>query len=440
MHEAIADSLASLALHLQSEVSYATNQTLIRQSLIDAVGAAIAGYDAPVASIARQFARIGLGEGSSTPWFCHGEPVTPTGAAFVNSSAMSSLDIDDGNRAARGHLGAAVVPAATAFGAVQKVSAEVFAHAILAGCEIGARLGATESQPFSASGRWAGVGAAVAVGICLGLDQNRLANAISLAAHTAPLVAPAGSRTTMTGHIKEAVPFGMLSGVTAALLAQKGYRGDPDAIESAGIYDVAKLSDFPVTTFAFKRTYFKRYTCCRLVHAPIDAVLAIAERERLGANDIASVKIRTFRTAIELPNEIRPASFESAQYSLPFAIAVALLGGSEALLPLSNDRLSDERVFEMAERVVLMHDPTLDGYYPSSTPAEVCVTTYEGALFYEWRETADGDPGRPFSDKQLIEKVRTLARGKIASERLAPITSLIESKIPSANDFNVVLQ
>ncbi|MFM0272334.1 MmgE/PrpD family protein [Paraburkholderia nemoris] len=440
MHEAIADSLASLAFKLQSEVSYGANQMLIRQSLIDAIGSAIAGYDSPVAKIAMEFARIGLGKGDLSPWFFQAETVTPTAAAFVNSSVMSSLDIDDGNRAARGHLGAAVIPAATAFGAIRDVSAEVFAHAILAGCEIGARLGAAESKPFSASGRWAGVGAAVAAGVCLGLDQSELSNAISLAAHTAPLVAPAGSRSAMTGHIKEAVPFGMLSGVTAALLAQKGYRGDPDAIESVGIYDVATLADFPATTFAFKRTYFKRYTCCRLAHAPIDAALAIVERERLTVNDIAGVTVRTFRTAIELPNETRPASFESAQYSLPFAIAVAVLGGSDALLPLSNDSLLDERIFALAERVVLMHDPTLDDHYPVSTPTEVSIATRDGAVFYEWRETADGDPGRPFTDKQLIEKVRTLASGKIDGAHLTTIIASIESKMPSAKDFDAALR
>ena len=440
MHEGIAHSLASLALELQSEVSLASNRKLIRQALIDAIAAAIAGYDSPVAAIAMKFARNGLGAGSVTPWFFEGESVTPAGAAFVNSSVMSSLDIDDGNRAARGHLGAAIVPAASTFGAIANASAERFAHAILAGCEIGARLGAAESQPFFASGRWAGVGAAVATGICLSLDRNRLGNAISLAAHTAPLVAPAGTRSAMTGHIKEGVPFGMLSGVTSALLAQEGYRGDPDAIESVGIYDIARLANYPATTCAFKRTYFKRYTCCRLAHAPIDAALAIVRRERLDVRDIVSITVRTFRTAIELPNETRPGSFESAQYSLPFAIAVALWGGAEALLPLLNDALAEPNVVALAERVVLEHDSALDDLYPFSTPTEVCIATRDGAEFREWRKTADGDPDQPFSDKQLIEKVRTLAHGKIAGDRLATIIASIETGIPSANDFEAALR
>ncbi|WP_081077948.1 MmgE/PrpD family protein [Burkholderia pseudomultivorans] len=440
MREAIVPSLATLALKLKSEVSLATNRKLIRQSLIDAIAAAVAGYDSPVASIAMKFARSGLGSGSVTPWLFEGETVTPAGAAFVNSSVMSALDIDDGNRAARGHLGAAIVPAASVFGATGNISAETFAHAVLAGCEIGARLGAAESRPFFASGRWAGVGAAIATAICLGFDRDQLANAIALAVHTAPLVAPAGARSAMTGHIKEGVPFGLLSGVTAALLAHEGYRGDPDAIESVGIYDIEQLANYPATTFAFKRTYFKRYTCCRLAHAPIDAALAIVKRERLLIQDIESVTVRTFRTAIELPNETRPVSFESAQYSLPFAIAVALLGGADALLPLSNDALADRHVASLAERIVLEHDPTLDAFYPLSTPTEVCVKTRNGSEFVEWRKTADGDPDQPFSDNQLIGKVRTLASGKISADRLATIITSIELGIPSAKDFETALR
>ncbi|CAE6787999.1 MmgE/PrpD family protein [Paraburkholderia aspalathi] len=440
MREAIAHSLASLALELKTEVSFASNRKLVHQTLIDAIAAAIAGYDSPVASIALEFARNGLGAGSAAPWFFEGESVTPAGAAFVNSSAMSSLDIDDGNRAARGHLGAAIVPAASTFGVIGNASAETFAHAILAGCEIGARLGAAESQPFFASGRWAGVGAAVATGICLDFDRNRMGNAISLAAHTAPLMAPAGARSAMTGHIKEGVPFGLLSGVTAALLAQEGYRGDPDAIESVGIYDIAQLANYPATTVAFKRTYFKRYTCCRLAHAPIDAVMAIVRRERFDVPDIARITVRTFRTAIDLPNETRPTSFESAQYSLPFAIAVALLGGSDALLPLLNDALADPNVAALAERVVLEHDLALDEFYPSSTPTEVRIATHDGSEFVEWRKTADGDPDQSFSDKQLIEKVQILARGKIADDRLTTIIASIETGIPTAKDFEVALR
>jgi 2-methylcitrate dehydratase PrpD len=440
MEKKLAHDLASVGLRLRSEAREAANQALTKQCLIDAVAAALAGYDSSAAEIAERFAIAGLGTGNLSPWFSSVANITPIGTAFVNSAAMSSLDIDDGNRAACGHLGAAVVPAASAFGSLSDVSAETFGHAVLAGCEIGARLGAAESPPFFASGRWAGVGAAVATGICLGFDEETLANAISLSVHAAPIMGAARLRAQMTGHIKEGVPLGLLSGVTSALLAEQGFRGDPDAVESVGIYDIAKLVGHPRGTFAFKRTYFKRYTCCRLAHAPIDAAVAIAERERLDVRDIAAVTVRTFRAAIELPNEARPTSFESAQYSVPFALAVALVNGKDALLPLLRRTLQDRDIVALAGRVVLEYDERLNELYPSSTPTQVQIDTYDGRTFREERDTADGDPGRPFTDEQLLEKLRTLGRGKIPATQLASIVAVVQAGIPSARDFEATLR
>lgn len=431
----LARLLASLVLHLRSEVEDSATRKLIRQCLIDAAAAAAAGCDSSAARMATRFAAQSLGPGGMRAWFGDTAGLNTLGAAFVNSSAMSALDVDDGNRSARGHLGAAVIPAAVAYGARAGVPAATFAHAVLAGCEIGARLGGAEAPPFSASGRWAGVGAAAATGVCLGLDEATLENAISLAVHSAPMLSAAGSRKQMTGHIKEGVPFGLLSGVTSALLAAQGYRGDPDAIESTGIYDIRQLELSPRGAFVFGRTYFKQYTCCRLAHAPIDAAVAIAQREALAAEDIDQITIRTFRAAIELPNEARPGSFESAQFSLPFAVAAALARGKEALLPLAGAMLDDPGVVDLAQRIALEHDPDLDHLYPAATPTCVLIRTRDGRSYREQRDTADGDPIRSFTDAQLLRKLQVLAHGKIANERVTAIGLLLEKEVPSPSAY-----
>ncbi|SDZ44651.1 2-methylcitrate dehydratase PrpD [Variovorax sp. YR634] len=436
----VARALASLALQLKAEVEESANQKLIRQCLIDAAAAAAGGCDSSAARMATQFAAESLGSGSMQAWFGDTTGLNALGAAFVNSSAMSALDVDDGNRSARGHLGAAVIPAAVAYGARAGVSSATFAHAVLAGCEIGARLGAAEAPPFSASGRWAGVGAAISTGICLSLNEAMLENAISLAVHSAPMLGPAGSRIQMTGHIKEGVPFGLLSGVTSALLAAQGYRGDPDAIESTGIYDVHQLELSPRGTLAFGRTYFKQYTCCRLAHAPIDAAVTIVQREGLAMEDVDQITIRTFRTAIDLPNEARPSSFESAQFSLPFAVAAALVRGKEALLPLESAMLDDPRVIGLAERIALEHAPELDPLYPSATPTCVLIRTRGGQSYREQRDTADGDPSRSFTDAQLLGKLEVLAHGKVARERVIAIGLLLRQKVPSPSAYANALE
>jgi 2-methylcitrate dehydratase PrpD len=436
----LASELATIALELRTTAATASHQALVRQCLIDATAATVAGYDSPAAAIAARFTSLTFGAGQAFPWLTESTGTTPIGAAFVNSSSMSALDIDDGNRAARGHLGAAVIPAASAIGSITSASAETFTHAVIAGCEIGARLGSVEAPPFFASGRWASVGAAVASGVSMGLSHEQLTHAVALAVHAAPLLAPAGARREMTGHIKEGVPFGVLSGMSSALLAQQGYRGDPDAVESSGIYAVDQLKALTDTFCAFGRTYFKRYSCCRLAHAPIDAAVAIALRERLAMSDIAKITVRTFRTAIELPNEASPASFESAQFSLPFAVAVALVRGPDALLPLSEETLRDRQVVALAERVELLYDATLDHCYPGATPAEVRIQTCSGSVHVEERDTAEGDPARAFTDEQLLCKLRTVAEGRLSKARLDKIVATVGHRVPTASEFEAALK
>jgi 2-methylcitrate dehydratase PrpD len=434
----LASTLAAQAIEVASAIDETAHADLVARCLIDAAAAGVAGSQTNVAGVARRYAQAAFGPGSSPYWFGGGDGSTALGAAFVNSTAMSALDVDDGNRSARGHLGAAVIPVATAVGAAKGATAREFGAAVLAGCEIGARLGAAERRAFSASGRWAGVGAAVSAGLLLGFNRQQLENAIAIAVHAAPLMAPAATRVQMTGHVKEGVPFGVLSGMSAALLAQEGYTGDADAIESAEIYDVGALQR-QGDALVFGRTYFKIYSCCRLAHAPIDAALSIVTGHGLAADDIRQLTVETFRTAIELPNETTPSSFESAQYSLPFTIAVALELGPDKLLPMRWDSAEDERVRQLARRIVLRHVPDMDPRYPGMTPARVTIETHDGRVFTLDRETADGDPSRPFDKQRLLGKLHVLAAGNVAPSYADLMVARLSIGLPDAKSYERLL-
>ncbi len=425
---ALAARMADLALQLRDRSQEPNVASLIGLTLLDAIAAAAAGFSTVAVRTALDYARETYAPGAACLWFLDAPGLQPSGATFVNSTSMSALDIDDGNRAARGHVSAAVIPAVLAVGEVCDSGPADIAHAVLAGCEIGARLGVHEDPAFYASGRWAGVGAAAAAGCLLGLDSEQLGNAISLAIHTSPILGPAGARREMTGHVKEGVAFGALVGVNAALLARSGYRGDPDAAESVGIYDTASMNVSPEGELTFSRTYFKLYACCRLAHSPIDAILELLQRHRIEVQDIESIRVDTFTAAIELPNESKPSSLESAQYSLPFCIATALRYGADALLPLNPERLNDPAIAELAERVQLTLDHEFDAKYPASTPSRITIRTTSG-VFTEARETADGDPSRPFSSAQIHAKLRRLAN-------LSPSSRGIDSTLSRANELS----
>src|SRR5258706_15636059 len=80
---------------------------------LDLVACAAAGLHETSVEAARRLARLQYPGGAAEVWFT-GERATAMGAVLANSAAASVLDLDDGFRTARGHPGAAVIPAAFA--------------------------------------------------------------------------------------------------------------------------------------------------------------------------------------------------------------------------------------------------------------------------------------------------------------------------------------
>ncbi len=107
-------------------------RSMAASCVLDVLGSAAAGHAAPAVAGLREVARSAFGTGDAAVWFS-GARLTAPGAVFCNSAAASALDLDDGNRSARGHPGAAVIPAALAAAAEVEASADDFVAAVVGG-------------------------------------------------------------------------------------------------------------------------------------------------------------------------------------------------------------------------------------------------------------------------------------------------------------------
>jgi 2-methylcitrate dehydratase PrpD len=88
-------------------------------------------------------------------------------------------------------------------------------------------------------------------------------------------------------------------------------------------------------------------------------------------------------------------------------VAAALVAGPEALLPLSENLLTDVHVLQLAERIHLALDPALDACFPAQVPARVTLVASGERLEREVRVPL-GDPANPLPDERLIRKAVTL--------------------------------
>jgi 2-methylcitrate dehydratase PrpD len=377
-----------------------------RDCLADALACAAAGqgravHDASTAALTGLFRSTE----DATVWF-RPERANPLLAAYLNSVAVSADDLDDGNRAATGHPGAAVVPAVLV--EAELAGAGDLLGAIAVGYEAGVRFAAARRAadlPTLATGRWAGVAAAAASCWLAGDDAHTTAAALAHAASLSPqLVAPDPRRTDA---IKEGTPWGVVVGLVAARLARAGVAAPTYLLERHPDFD--QPGTVRVEDFAIRETYFKRYACCRWIHPVIDALTAMHSARPIDPTAVDRVEVTTFARGLTLSNKPRPDTLEDAHYSFPFCVALALSHGPEAFLPLTEPSIRDSAVLLLADRVTLSADPALDRSFPRRTPAVVRV--HAGGEVREMAvDTAQGDPILPFAPGVLQAKHRHLLR------------------------------
>ena len=176
-------------------------------------------------------------------------------------------------------------------------------------------------------------GAAAAASVILGFDVATTASALGLAGtQSSGLWAfnadGAMSKRLHPGHSAQ-------NGITAALLAQKGFHGPRHILEAEDGGFLAAMSDQTrpgeITrdlgdVWRAAEVCFKPYSCCGSNHASIDAALDLKAEHRFTAADVRSVTIGIARVVERQTGfPYVPSTVLNAQMSIRQNVAVALL-------------------------------------------------------------------------------------------------------------------
>ena len=191
------------------------------------------------------------------------------------------------------------------------------------------------------------IGSACAAGKVLGLDEEQMGHAISLAAvPNVPL------RVTRMGELSMwkgcAAAAATRSGIFAAQLAAEGMTGPFEPFEGRkGLWEQAIGYDVEIEAmggedapFRISDTIFKFYPSQIHTQAPID--LAIQLHDRVQIDEIASIKIQSYQSAVSSastePEKWDPQTRETADHSIPFLTAVGLRDGAVTPATFAPDR------------------------------------------------------------------------------------------------------
>ncbi|MGR3291960.1 MAG: MmgE/PrpD family protein, partial [Paracoccaceae bacterium] len=418
MTEWVAAKLAEWAVNLRPNDLPDDVLSKAQDCILDAIACAIPGCLTDGARRTRSVAIATYGHGDAIVWFGGGK-LHPTGAAFANAASASMLDIDDGHRRATGHPGAAVVPAVLAATGPDTTGIEILTS-VVACYEVCIRAGMSENRRAYHSGNYTGYAAAVAVARANVLNADQLMHALAITTYHGPRVADLTLSQDMGANVKESIPWSVVTGMTAANLAEQGFTGCRDALDiterytpeialeglDRGYFPIGKINGR--VSHAILRTYFKRYACCRWCHSAIEALLKLMRQHHLSADDIQHIKVETFEQSANLNNLADPPTLESAQYSVPYCMAVAAVLGENSLAPLTGENLHNPAAVKLANKITVEHDTKLDPLFPAQNPSRVIVSTAGGAYKYMFTSPW-GEPDSSPSQAEILRKFHILA-------------------------------
>jgi 2-methylcitrate dehydratase PrpD len=406
-----------------------------KRCLLDVLGATLAGAATPVGRIVSAFAAQGY-RGEEATILLADSQASLAGATLANAVMANALDVDDGYRLVKGHPGAVVFPAALAAAEMVGASGSELLEALVIGYEVAIRAGLilhSTYRTFHCSGNWGSVGAAASTAKLLRLRNNEVHHALGIAEYHAPM-APVMRDVDSPAMVKAAIGWGSMGGVSAALLAQRGFTGIPSLLGSAGHEElVATLG----SEFKVMGLYFKPYACCRWAQPAVDGVLRLIHQHSIATEQIAAIKVHTFDAATRLKVR-KPRNTEEAQFSLAFPVAAAVVDGQVGPCQVL-EKLTDPRILAVAEKVEAVLSPELEQAFPGRCLSDVEIRTDDGQRWRSGVIGARGDPDNPLSDEQLREKFRSLAGYVLPEKRVEALLDQVD-RIEEVEDVNALVE
>ncbi|OIQ92464.1 2-methylcitrate dehydratase [mine drainage metagenome] len=349
------------------------------------------------------------------------ERVDPLLAALLNGISSHVFDFDDTHLRTVIHPAGPVLSALLAFAEHQAVRGDDFIHALVLGVEAECRIGnavfpAHYDIGWHITGSAGVFGAAAAVGRLLELDEQRMAWALGLAA-----TQPVGLREMFGSMTKSFHPGrAAQNGMTAALLAARGYTSSEQALEAprgwlnvlSTSHDSTEITEGLGSSYEISTNSYKPFACGIVIHPVIDACLQLRKRDGFELDAVRAVRLRVHPLVLELTGKTEPRSGLEGKFSVFHAAAVALCEGDGGERQFSDRAVLDPSVVELRRRVSAQVDTTLE-----ADAADVDIELADGRHLHLHVEHAIGSSHRPMSNADLEHKFLGLGEDVLGEAR-----------------------
>ena len=423
-----AQAVANFMTAMRQRCSEPDAQQAVLVRLIDTIGCLRGAFDEPAVRQARSFAMAysQTGPDSLSASMVGASPrVTVEAAAFVNGVAARYLDFNDIYLSREAVHPSDNIPAGLALAEALRKPGRDVCTALALGYEVHCRMADAVS---TRKGRWdnvilGAIGASAMTGALLELDAEQQANAINIAAtgNTALMQTRVGVLSMWKA---AAAAYAARAGVFASTVAAHGLTGPEQALDgSHGLFaqvtgqpEVEAFAD--TGTLRLLDTHLKAYPSQYFTQTAISAAMAL--RAKLPVARIRKVVVSTFEfgrvAAADGPDKWHPRTRETADHSMPYCVAAALLDGTVTQASFDESQLAREDLLQLTARIQVIEDPALTAAYPEKVPTRIVAELDDGTLHEALAEYPLGHSRQPMSDEQVAAKFLDLC-GSTAESR-----------------------
>jgi 2-methylcitrate dehydratase len=226
------------------------------------------------------------------------------------------------------------------------------------------------------------------------------------------------------------------SALFAAQLAAEGMTGPNNPFEGAkGLWEQSGVTG-PVildrfgggdTPFRINETTFKYYPS--QIHTQSPVGLALELRQRVDLSQIDSISIKSYRSAVSSPatepEKWSPKTRETADHSIPYTVAVALIDGAITPQSFTAERISDPALRILLDKMTMTEDPDFTRRYSQEYNCRIEIKDKSGQSAVAETSFPKGHRHNPLSDAELSAKFRGLARPTITDQQCAEALDLL---------------
>ncbi len=402
----------------------------------DCLGTILLGAVEPSGKIMIEFAKETGGRPLSTI-LGSGLKTSPVNAAFANGTMGHSLDYDDVNWSMIGHPSVAILPSVLAIGEMVGASGKEVLTAYVLGFETAAKIGSItmpghSERGWHATGTLGTLGASAAAAKLLGLTEDQTVNALGIASSEASGIRENFGTMTKPFHAGNAAK----NGVTAALLAQKGFTAAKNILEAPlGFLQVfcgKRNDDFEKFDHSLGNPFdivhpgvvLKPYPCGVALHPAIDAIFYLQKEGEIPLSAIKEIKCGVTTYTAKVLIHPRPTTNLEGKFSMPYTVAAALLDRRIDLDTFTDSKVRRPEAQELLRKVNMFVDPRIN-WQKGSRPVIVEIELEDGRVLSRRVDISKGNPEIPMTDEERNAKYRDCARFVLKNKEIVDSLVLI---------------